>query len=653
MAWARKQSPSGYTADVLTSWLQKCIRRGWDADLVVPLGELVAMRFGRAVMNRLLIITLEDVGLAYSAAPSIAVREYEAWAEAVREVPGSSKTHGPENLDAVRALCRLALALCRAPHKSRMVAMCNMVVAFNGLDGDKVSHYSDGDGATTYKEALLIDVACGSERDAIQNASRMYHGNKGNAAWVLCAVAEAELDSKRLPRVMECAYLANLAQMEALGSPRLALHAGVIAACRDLDDVLPIHLHTESLEGLDALVKFVLDRPWKDSNSAPQPHDAVFDKHTGIGAAKKRGIEHFLKEAAVLNVGPPAHFEDNYSAQAANLYYMLEEIPEYGTKYAHASTLYDLWEDGPLATAPTLAEHVSDDGTQLAQLPCGGKPRTVFANLRTGGMPVVLKGPIKFTPALSHVLADRLKHVSHMMRAGCKLVALREGIFVQSEDFGTHPETLRGGPYMMGQHGMEQVVMRGLAPSVRLADMKDQCVIWMMLGHFDKNVWNKLMLNFLRVLLWRMSVGATDSHAGNVLMRRSDRKPVLRTHAEIDMSTYELMSVDEARLYQPEATLYLTCKRPSAEDVRLYTAALMSHMDGFKRYAVLLRSRMTDGDGGLCAFEECGLLGVAQKRLALTAAVLQRVENMPHTEDACQALFPPLHGRKRRAENPA
>lgn len=102
----------GYLVGEVVSALQKAIRRSDEEQAVYWAVELDQSGMAHYLWSRLLIITSEDVGIAWTEGPSVMRSLFETWQEA----KGRRNPHRPERLFVVHA----AMALARAP-KSRRV----------------------------------------------------------------------------------------------------------------------------------------------------------------------------------------------------------------------------------------------------------------------------------------------------------------------------------------------------------------------------------------------------------------------------------------------------------------------------------------------------------------------------------------------------
>lgn len=109
----------GFNVWEVVSALQKAIRRGDEIQTVAWTVELDQSGHSQWLWNRLLVITSEDVGLAWPEGPQVIRALYETW----REFKAGNKKHRPERLMVVHA----ALLLCHA-QKSRLVdeATCSV-----------------------------------------------------------------------------------------------------------------------------------------------------------------------------------------------------------------------------------------------------------------------------------------------------------------------------------------------------------------------------------------------------------------------------------------------------------------------------------------------------------------------------------------------
>jgi hypothetical protein len=107
-------TPDGQKADEVVSKLQKCVRRGREGDSVYLVKQLYfgqkQKRFGCDIWRKLLVYSVEDVGLADIIMP-LRITDLERIAKRV-----ASKDHNADLLMIVEAV----MLLCRAP-KSRAV----------------------------------------------------------------------------------------------------------------------------------------------------------------------------------------------------------------------------------------------------------------------------------------------------------------------------------------------------------------------------------------------------------------------------------------------------------------------------------------------------------------------------------------------------
>jgi hypothetical protein len=116
-------SPNGHTTEVLKSWLQKAIRRGFEEPALYCAVELDLAGFPGAVWNTIHHVVSEDIGLAEPNLPAVIGQLYASWkrdhgAEAVEGADDKRPTEdgSPERLYMVHALL-----LCVHAEKSRLV----------------------------------------------------------------------------------------------------------------------------------------------------------------------------------------------------------------------------------------------------------------------------------------------------------------------------------------------------------------------------------------------------------------------------------------------------------------------------------------------------------------------------------------------------
>lgn len=113
MTFANLTSVGGYNLGEVASAMQKCIRRGLEADALFWATELDLSGYGEYTWKRLKIVTSEDIGLAEPHLPATIHALYQCWLEQRKK---ADTRHGPERLFLVNAV----LLLVRA-EKSRLV----------------------------------------------------------------------------------------------------------------------------------------------------------------------------------------------------------------------------------------------------------------------------------------------------------------------------------------------------------------------------------------------------------------------------------------------------------------------------------------------------------------------------------------------------
>ena len=124
--------------------------------------------------------------------------------------------------------------------------------------------------------------------------------------------------------------------------------------------------------------------------------DFVFDKHTVEGKKRKRGVEHFLNEGALIK-NPSIGIENRGAVKrkAEKLYVRMEK--EHGTRNANSR-----FERKRLrATFNELKTILGEDvtSTTLCQKPCGSKPKTLYVRT-SSGKEWFVKGPYKDTKSI-------------------------------------------------------------------------------------------------------------------------------------------------------------------------------------------------------------------------------------------------------------
>ena len=123
MTFAEQLTEGGYNCAEATSAMQKCIRRGLEADALFWATELDRSGFGAYVFKRLRIIASEDIGLADPLAVVVVRALSDNWLEQRKK---DDSKHAPERLFLVHAVQYLS----RAP-KSRAVDHA-LVVCYEG-----------------------------------------------------------------------------------------------------------------------------------------------------------------------------------------------------------------------------------------------------------------------------------------------------------------------------------------------------------------------------------------------------------------------------------------------------------------------------------------------------------------------------------------
>lgn len=113
MTFSELTSAGGYKLGEVASAMQKCLRRGLEADALFWATELDLSGYGEYVWKRLKIVASEDVGLAEPPLPATIQALYQSWLQQRKK---QDDRHGPERLFLVHAVLLLARA-----EKSRLV----------------------------------------------------------------------------------------------------------------------------------------------------------------------------------------------------------------------------------------------------------------------------------------------------------------------------------------------------------------------------------------------------------------------------------------------------------------------------------------------------------------------------------------------------
>lgn len=113
MNFSEFNSIGGYKLGEVASAMQKCLRRGLEADALFWATELDLSGYGEYCWKRIRLIASEDIGLAEPGLPAVIQALYTAWTDQKKK---KDERHGPERLFLIHALLLLARA-----KKSRLV----------------------------------------------------------------------------------------------------------------------------------------------------------------------------------------------------------------------------------------------------------------------------------------------------------------------------------------------------------------------------------------------------------------------------------------------------------------------------------------------------------------------------------------------------
>jgi replication-associated recombination protein RarA len=125
-------TPGGYNRSEVTSALQKAIRRGEEEQALYWAQELFDAGSGDYLWKRLLIITSEDIGLAWPEGPAVIRALYQNYLDGMRRAKANGTIFGS---GVPLFTTHAVLLLCRSP-KSRIVDHAVLVTRRSGLRYD-------------------------------------------------------------------------------------------------------------------------------------------------------------------------------------------------------------------------------------------------------------------------------------------------------------------------------------------------------------------------------------------------------------------------------------------------------------------------------------------------------------------------------------
>lgn len=257
---------------LLYSALQKAIRWGEINDARYFAREIVRMKQPGGVLNRLVTISAEDVGLADPSLVKYVGQRYddfEAWVKKSK----IKKSNVIEHSEACSIIDRavIAAALCC---KSRFLALISFATLYDIYKNEMFNHSLED-----YQARFLDAVHQYDEEGAIYNAYIIKEVFDSDSS--VLAIIEREKERRNTQLIDEWVKVYNQSGV------RLLFVGAVILLCRDLN-----YDYGEYLKSIDSYVS----RPIEEVETPDRAHDM----HTKTTKSKGRGLEHFFNEAASI-----------------------------------------------------------------------------------------------------------------------------------------------------------------------------------------------------------------------------------------------------------------------------------------------------------------------------------------------------------------
>ena len=279
------------------------------------------MQMGKTVdvLNRLVLIAAEDVGIAD---PSLVVYERERKNEFERLI----LQHGIEKKDAIKVpqiievVDRAAIAAA-VSYKSRLLPMLSFL-ALHDIYNNKKFDLSLNDCLNRFLDSL----------DKSDERSALYYAFIVGIFYKQMNPILNVLREKSINRNTD--LIKKWIDEYQIKKERLMLVGSIVLACRDL------HYSHGGFRNLICQHQAVPIR------KAVIP-DRAYDKHTSIGKRRKRGLDHFFRQAATLRNERP--FND-YEAEGKKVYLAAEKLDLGSAEQIIAATKEKLKTSGILNT---------------------------------------------------------------------------------------------------------------------------------------------------------------------------------------------------------------------------------------------------------------------------------------------------------------
>ncbi len=257
---------------LLYSALQKTIRWGEVNDARYFAEEIIRSGKPGGVLNRLVVISAEDVGLADPSLVKYVGQRYDEFENCLKKskIKKSEVLNHPEVRSIIdRAV--IAAALCR---KSRFLPMISFAILYDIYKNETFDHSLDD-----YQYRFLDAIRRYDEEGALHYAYIIKEVfNSDNS---VLAMIENEKERRNTELINE--WIKVYGQ----SGERLLFAGAVLLLCRDLN-----YDYGEYLKSIDSYVS----RPIEEVDIPDRAHDM----HTKTAKSKDRGLEHFFGEATSL-----------------------------------------------------------------------------------------------------------------------------------------------------------------------------------------------------------------------------------------------------------------------------------------------------------------------------------------------------------------